>query len=132
MSYTPEQRRMIQLALGLSRGYGPKVRKSLLEAMAVESNYRNLNYGDRDSQGVLQQRPSTGWGPPGNAASDIRQYLARAGALARGGFHGSAGQLAQSVQRSAFPGRYDQRAQEAARLLGGAAGATTPTPSTYR
>src|SRR6266540_3019875 len=120
MSYTAEQRRNIALARALSRGYGPRVRKSLLEAMAVESSFRNLHYGDRDSQGVLQQRPSTGWGPPGNAETDIRQYLDRAGALAQRGFRGTAGQLAQAVQRSAFPGRYDQRAQEAASLLGGA------------
>jgi cell wall-associated NlpC family hydrolase len=35
------------------------------------------------------------------------------------GFRGSAGQLAQAVQRSAFPGRYDEHAQEASKLLGG-------------
>ena len=29
-----------------------------------ESGLRNLDYGDRDSLGVFQQRPSTGWGTP--------------------------------------------------------------------
>jgi len=29
-----------------------------------ESKLRNLNYGDRDSLGLFQQRPSQGWGPP--------------------------------------------------------------------
>ena len=33
-----------------------------------ESNLRNLSYGDRDSLGLFQQRPSQGWG----LASDIR------------------------------------------------------------
>lgn len=120
MSYTPEQRAIIALSKRLSRGYGPRIRKALLEAEAVESSFRNLNYGDRDSQGVLQQRPSTGWGPPGNAAQDIRQFLDRAQSVVRSGFRGTAGQLAQAVQRSAFPGRYDQHRAEATALLGGA------------
>ena len=29
-----------------------------------ESNLRNLDWGDRDSVGLFQQRPSTGWGTP--------------------------------------------------------------------
>jgi hypothetical protein len=28
-----------------------------------ESKLRNLDYGDRDSLGLFQQRPSQGWGP---------------------------------------------------------------------
>jgi len=35
-----------------------------LAAAAQESGLRNLNYGDRDSLGLFQQRPSTGWGTP--------------------------------------------------------------------
>ena len=35
-----------------------------LAAAAQESGLRNLSYGDRDSIGVFQQRPSTGWGTP--------------------------------------------------------------------
>jgi LysM repeat protein len=35
-----------------------------LAAAAQESGLRNLNYGDRDSIGIFQQRPSTGWGTP--------------------------------------------------------------------
>lgn len=33
-----------------------------LAAAMQESGLRNLNYGDRDSVGLFQQRPSTGWG----------------------------------------------------------------------
>lgn len=106
--YNRHQQGMIDLGLSLSAKDPPRVRRALLAAMAVESNFRNLNYGDRDSQGVLQQRPSTGWGAPGNASQDISQFLARARAANRG-FQGTAGQLAQSIQRSAFPGRYDEQ-----------------------
>jgi LysM repeat protein len=33
-----------------------------LAAAMQESSLRNITYGDRDSVGVFQQRPSTGWG----------------------------------------------------------------------
>jgi N-acetylmuramoyl-L-alanine amidase len=33
-----------------------------LSAAAQESDLQNLTYGDRDSVGLFQQRPSTGWG----------------------------------------------------------------------
>jgi hypothetical protein len=42
----------------------------VIAAALQESKLANLPGGDRDSVGVLQQRPSQGWGnPPGNAAS---------------------------------------------------------------
>jgi cell wall-associated NlpC family hydrolase len=114
---TPHQQKMIDLGLSLSAKDPPRVRRALLAAMAVESNFRNVNYGDRDSLGVLQQRPSQGWGAPGNPRQDINQFLARARAANRG-FSGTFGQLAQSVQRSAFPERYDQRRAQVNQLLG--------------
>jgi hypothetical protein len=33
-----------------------------LAAAAQESGMRNIDYGDRDSVGIFQQRPSMGWG----------------------------------------------------------------------
>jgi hypothetical protein len=132
MAYTAEQRRNIALANRLSAGYSPRVRKALLEAMAVESNFRHIPYGHSTSMGVLQQRPDMGWGPykPGaaGAAEDIRDFLARAPRAAKS-TPGTAGQLAQAIQRSAFPGRYDERAAEVSKLLGGAAGAPQPSPA---
>lgn len=120
-TYTPEQRQMLNLAMQLSRGDSPRTRRSLLEALLVESGARNLTYGDRDSEGVLQQRPSTGWGPASeDAKTDMQQYLARARAAERQGFRGDAGDLAQRVQGSAFPDRYGQRLGEVNALLGGA------------
>jgi hypothetical protein len=35
-----------------------------LAAAMQESSLRNIDYGDRDSLGLFQQRPSTGWGTP--------------------------------------------------------------------
>ena len=45
-------------------GASPKVRLAAFETAIVESGVHNLNYGDRDSLGVFQQRPSAGWGTP--------------------------------------------------------------------
>lgn len=96
----------------------PKVKKALISAGLVESNLRNLNYGDRDSLGVLQQRPSQGWGSP-RQVRDIeyatRQFVKRAKPLRKK--YGSAGELAQAVQRSAFPERYGQRGAEAEAII---------------
>jgi hypothetical protein len=96
----------------------PLVRLSAFEAAIVESGVHNLSYGDRDSLGVFQQRWTQGWGSPAqimDPAYASRQYIAHAIAAERGGE--SAGQLAQSVQRSAYPGRYDQVALQAAALM---------------
>ena len=52
------------LSVGRSLGvpeYGLVV---ALATAAQESGLRNLNYGDRDSIGIFQQRPSMGWGTP--------------------------------------------------------------------
>nr|WP_238590018.1 hypothetical protein [Pseudonocardia sp. AL041005-10] len=89
----------------------------------VESGLRNLNYGDRDSLGVFQQRPSQGWGSP----AQIMNVRYAADKFFNGliGFNWRAmdpGAAAQKVQRSAFPARYGQvmgRARELTKLHGG-------------
>lgn len=119
--------------VGLAVGASERVLLAALEAAIVESGVRNVGYGDRDSLGVFQQRPSAGWGTPTQTMNPV--YAARAfllgprraggsranaepGALARDRtFVGTAGQLAQAVQRSAFPHRYDQVEDDARALL---------------
>lgn len=95
------------LSVGRSLGATEKQIRAAFTAAKVESNFANLNYGDRDSLGVFQQRPSQGWGTPtqildvGYAA---RKFFETAMKVSQSG---TVGQLAQRVQRSAFPGRYD-------------------------
>jgi hypothetical protein len=128
-----DQQKVLQEALAEADNFGakPRERKALVEALSVESNIQNLNYGDRDSRGPLQQRPSQGWKHPNNVKLAVRDFLVQA----RKNEHvkGSAGVLAQSVQRSAFPGRYDERGSLAEQLLGsqggGISGASARTPS---
>lgn len=90
---------------------------SLFEAGFVESGFRNLSGGDRDSLGFLQQRPSQGWGTPQeilNVAHATRAFITRI----KGVDHSlTPGLMAQAVQRSAYPGRYDQRYADAVAAL---------------
>lgn len=100
-----------------------------------ESGLRNLDYGDRDSLGLMQQRPSAGWGSPDQVQDPT--YAARA-------FYGgpssptdSSGlqsvwewqrmplwEAAQTVQRSAFPMAYAQYEALATELVKRLAGET--------
>lgn len=121
MGYNSEQRKVIKAFdhVADKMNASPRVRKALYEAGLVESGLRSLNYGDRDSLGPLQQRPSMGWGSPSQVKDPYyaaRQFVSRAN-KANKGFKGSAGALAQVVQRSAFPDRYHQRSGEAEAII---------------
>lgn len=129
MSYTPSQQEIIDTAKRRLRVKAQpttgRVAKSLFEALPTESNIQDLPGGDRDSTGVLQQRDNGAWGHGHEApATDIDQYI-DAAIKANQGFSGSAGQLAQAVQRSAYPDRYDQHAKEAESILGSSSAPAT-------
>ncbi len=108
---------VIRLALAQARKMHAsfKAALALIEAGIVESGLRNLNYGDRDSLGFLQQRPSQGWAHPRDISYAAWDFLRRA--IPIQGRYGTAGALAQAVQRSAFPGRYDAVQAQAMRIL---------------
>lgn len=109
-------KRLLNVANQMGASY--RVKKAIVEAALVESNGRHIRYGDRDSVGILQQRPSMGWGSPNDSIEkDAKDFLSRAIKLDKS-FKGSSGQLAQAVQRSAFPDRYDQRGRDAAKYIG--------------
>lgn len=93
-----------------------------------ESTLRNLKWGDRDSQGLFQQRPSQGWGTVAQVTNP--QYASRKfyEALLKDGKRDSRSltQAAQRVQRSAYPNAYAKHEGAAADLLaqlGGGGGA---------
>jgi hypothetical protein len=88
-----------------------------------ESQLLNLHYGDLDSLGLFQQRPSMGWGTaaqvtdPGYAADAflgaLRQHQASDPAWAREPLWASA----QAVQKSGFPLAYARWESQAAGLV---------------
>lgn len=92
-----------------------------LATSMAESGMRNLDWGDRDSLGLFQQRPSTGWGTPEqimDRGRSIRVFFGgpsdpngsnTRGLLDIAGWESKAfTDAAQAVQISAFPQRYGQ------------------------
>jgi len=105
-------------AVGRRRGVSDRVMLAAFETAIVESGVRNLNYGDRDSGGVFQQRPSQGWGTWAQVTNvDYATNKFFDVARTRDICGPTAGQLAQCVQRSAFPLRYNQNEGNARGLM---------------
>jgi hypothetical protein len=96
-----------------------------------ESGLRNLNYGDRDSLGLFQQRPSMGWGTP----AQVRTPTYAAGKFLERLVNVPNWQTrplwesSDLVQRSAFPRAYSRHEALATALAAGLAddGRTTLT-----
>jgi len=120
-------------AVGMVRGLPEQAIVVALATAFQESRLYNLDYGDRDSLGLFQQRPSQGWGTPEQildpryAAGRLYSALVRV----RGWEEMRVTDAAQRVQRSAFPEAYQKWADEATVLaeafVGRASGAVTCT-----
>ncbi len=61
-----EQRNIVAriISIGQERKLPPLAWQVAIQAGMTESGLRPLNYGDRDSLGIFQMRPSMGWGTP--------------------------------------------------------------------
>jgi len=83
-----------------------------------ESKLQNLSYGDRDSVGVFQQRPSEGWGPRQDLENPVYATSKFFGALVKvpGYQRLPIYQAAQDVQHSADGFAYAQYAPMATRM----------------
>lgn len=90
------------------------------ETAWIESHANNLPCGDKDSLGVFQQRPSQGWGTREqilNITYSTNKFLDGAIPAYTAFPRYSAGKIAQSVQYSEFPTRYDAAAGTALALI---------------
>jgi hypothetical protein len=115
-------------AVGVAQGL-PTFGIQVAEATAMqESKLHNLGYGDRDSVGLFQQRPSQGWGTtaqildPVYASTKFYQALQKVSGWQRM----TLTQAAQAVQHSGSPTAYaqhEQPAQIVAAVFTGTAGA---------
>lgn len=94
-------------------------------AALQESDLENLPFGDRDSVGVFQQRPSQGWGTRRQLLNPIYATTRFFAALAAipGYLRLPVYQAAQDVQRSADGSAYSQYAPQGAVMAGGFTGA---------
>lgn len=107
-------------------GVGTRGAEIIVSAGLVESELKNLNYGDRDSLGWLQQRPSQGWRNARDPAKAADDFFAAMNRVANWQLM-DPGAVAQKVQRSAFPARYAERMPEARNIVATLTGATCPT-----
>lgn len=120
----PEQTQVARTVLkqGQKARATSKEKLAAVETGLVESSFRNLPYGDADSQGWRQERTSQyGTGPAGanNVKAGAKRFYQES-ISDTGGTRGrgqTAGELAQTIQGSAYPERYDERAPEAKAIL---------------
>lgn len=98
------------ISIGKEKQLPPRAWQIALQAGKVESNLHNLSYGDRDSLGIFQMRPSQNWGSSGdilNPAYAINKFYAVLLSIP-GWEQLRPGDAAQYVERSAYPDRYNQ------------------------
>ena len=118
-----EQARLTSIIVGLSvrRRLAPRAASIAMATVYQETGIRNLDYGDRDSVGLFQQRPSQGWG----SLQQVRdaRYATRAFFEALEQVEGYQQMrvhvAAQRVQRSADGSAYAQHT-DSARVLSAA------------
>lgn len=116
VSLAPDQSENAALiaAIGVRRALPARAVSIALATAYQESKIRNLDYGDRDSLGLFQQRPSQGWGTPEQIRDPYFAINAFYDALVKVDGYESMPitQAAQLVQRSAFPNAYADHAAD--------------------
>lgn len=118
---TDEQRGIVALiiSIGKQRELPPRAWQIAIQAGMTESGLRNLNYGDRDSLGVFQMRPSMGWGAPQevtNTTYAVNKFYGVLESVPEWDKR-RPGDSAQLVERSGFPDRYHQWESMAVHLV---------------
>jgi cell wall-associated NlpC family hydrolase len=126
-----EQRRNAATIIGVAREMGAPPRAWLIALATAmqESTLRNINYGDRDSLGLFQQRPSQGWGSPAQVTDPVyaTQIFIERLLQVPGWEDMPVTVAAQTVQRSAFPDAYAKWEGLAAQLVQQLADVADPT-----
>jgi cell wall-associated NlpC family hydrolase len=126
VAWSPEQISNAKIIIQVGRQLGATDRDITIALMAgwQESGLRNVNYGDRDSVGVFQQRG--GWGPRADRLDPVKsaRMFFLGGAQGQRGLLDfqnrnsyGLGQAAQKVQVSAHPAGYDKWEDESSELL---------------
>ncbi|MEU7189330.1 heavy metal transporter [Streptomyces sp. NPDC039022] len=111
-------------AVGSARGLPQRAVTIALATAMQESGLRNIGFGDRDSVGLFQQRPSQDWGTveqimdPVYSAGEFYTHLVKVPGYSRLPLTVAA----QKVQRSGFPQAYAKHEPNAALLTGALTG----------
>jgi hypothetical protein len=107
----------------LSKHMGVRAAVIAVATAMQESGLQNISYGDRDSLGLFQQRPSMGWGTaaqittPSYAADAFLSALATQQKADPGWASQPLWATAQAVQKSGFPYAYAKWEKQAAQLV---------------
>lgn len=129
VSFSPEQMDNAATIVGIAMGRGMPARAGTIAiATAIqESKLRNINYGDRDSLGLFQQRPSQGWGTEEEILDPEYSTNTFFDALVKvpDWENGVVTEVAQAVQRSAYPEAYADHENEG-RILASTLSGHTP------
>lgn len=117
-------------AVAVRRGLPARAASIGIATAMQESKLRNIDYGDRDSLGLFQQRPSQGWGTAKQVQDPVYASNAFYDVLVKVEGYQSLPitDAAQKVQRSAFPTAYEQHEPEARAL---ASALTGYSPATF-
>ncbi|MFC9889741.1 heavy metal transporter [Streptomyces pilosus] len=129
--FTPEQavNAATITAVGTARDLPERAVTIALATALQESALRNIDYGDRDSLGLFQQRPSQGWGTPQEimdpvySADKFYEHLEEVPGYTRLPLTVAA----QRVQRSGFPQAYAKHEPDAALLAAALTGRSAAT-----
>jgi peptidoglycan DL-endopeptidase CwlO len=124
-----EQRAIVELiiAIGKQRRLPPRAWQIAIQAGMTESRLHNLRYGDRDSLGIFQMRPSQGWGTVEQVTDpvyEINKFYDKLLMLPDWATQ-RPGDSAQDIERSAFPARYHQWEPLAVSVIGAVGGDVT-------
>lgn len=105
-------------AIAIERGLPARAVSIALATAFQESKLINIDYGDRDSVGLFQQRPSQGWGTADEILDPVYATNAFYDALVQvdGYEQMEITEAAQEVQRSAFPSAYADHEDDARAL----------------
>ncbi|WP_158885517.1 C40 family peptidase [Amycolatopsis anabasis] len=125
-----EQRQIVSLIveIGKQRNLSPRAWQIAIQAGMTESGLRNLNYGDRDSLGIFQMRPSMGWGTVEqvtNPPYQVNKFYDVLSAVPDWEKR-RPGESAQAVERSGFPDRYHKWEPMAVHLVENVGQVTDP------
>jgi hypothetical protein len=102
-------------AIAVQRGLPPRAATIAIATAMQESKVRNVRFGDRDSLGLFQQRPSQGWGTaeqilnPEYSTNKFYDALVQVDGYTDMGI----AEAAQAVQRSAAGEAYAQHESQA-------------------
>ncbi|WP_088316844.1 hypothetical protein [Kineosporia sp. R_H_3] len=111
-------------SIAVRRGLPARAATIGIATAMQESKLRNIDYGDRDSLGLFQQRPSQGWGTPEQVQDPVYASNAFYDVLVKVEGYQSLPitDAAQKVQRSAYPSAYEQHEPEARALASALSG----------